>query len=270
MKNPDYIIDVHQHLWGQQKEDYSENTLELLLETNGKDNIKESWLSCVELDGRPWDGTGDDFIEDAFQRYPDKIRGMGFILLGRDGADKVREFKDRGFFGLKIIFPLSSYDDPAFNEVWEEAIKQKMPVTFHTGESVGGFPPNHSFHPLDMAPDRLFRVKGYFPKLIMLIAHMGNTRFQDACALAMGKNIYLDCSGGGNLKAMPKSYFDNTVYWKEVQHKIAFGVDQLFSGIPNMIQNSARFAETVELSEENQQLMWHGNAERIIAQTKAK
>jgi predicted TIM-barrel fold metal-dependent hydrolase len=258
MQNNKYIIDVHQHLWCCQGKKYKTNTLDVLLETNQKNNIKESWLSGVRLQ----DGTGDSAVEEAFLKYPNQIRGMGFIVPGRDNAAKVREFKDRGFFGLKIIYPQNAYDDPVNNEIWEEAIKQKMPVTFHTGSLIN-FPP-YPFHIRHMNPDKLFQIAGRFPELIIMVAHMGNTYFQDACILARNENIFLDCSGGGSLKKMPKSYFDNTIYWKEVQHKIAYGVDQLFEGIASEIEHTAKFAENVNLSKENLELMWHGNAEKII------
>ena len=265
MQKAKYIIDVHQHLWGQQKTQYEEhNTLEDLAEKNKESGITESWLSCVPLDGREWsDQNTNALVVDAMKRYPGKFRGMGFVLLGHDNADKVKELKDRGFFGLKVIFPLCPYDDPQNDPIWEAAIENKMPVTFHTGP-VGSFPANYPLHPLDMFTDKLYRIKCYYPELIMLIAHMGNNHFEDAVALAMGENIYLDCAGGAALKAMPKSFFDNTIYWKEVQHKIAYGVDQLFSGIANEIEHTAKFAETVNLSKENRELMWHGNAEKII------
>jgi len=264
---PDYIIDVHQHLWGSQMKQYEElNTLDALVENNEKNNISESWLSCVPLDGREWtDAASNALVIDAMKRYPGKFRGMGFVLLGHDKADKVKELKDRGFFGLKIIFPLCPYDDPQNDPIWEAAIENKMPVTFHTGP-VGTFPSNYPLHPLDMFPDKLYRIKCYYPELIMLIAHMGNNHFEDAVSLAMGKNIYLDCAGGGALKAMPKSFFDNTIYWKEVRNKIAYGIDQLFEGIADEIAHTEKFTDTVELSVEERELLWHGNAEKIIKQ----
>lgn len=262
---PDYIIDVHQHLWGYQSKKYEDSdTLDKLLEYNEKNNIRESWLSCIPLDGREWNDQNTNLrIEEVFRSYPQKFRGMGFILAGYDKADKVKELKDRGFFGLKVIFPLCSYDDPRNDELWEAAIEQKMPVTFHTGPAM--LPANHALHPLHMFPDKLYRIKCYYPELIMLIAHMGNNHFADATALALGKNIYLDCAGGGCLKAMPASFFKHTVYWEQVKDKIAFGVDQIFSGIEDEIENTRRFAQTVELSTEQKNLLWHGNAEKIIS-----
>lgn len=265
MNKARYIIDVHQHLWGQQKTQYEKlNTLESLVEKNNENDIIESWLSCIPLDGREWsDQNTNALVADAVKRYPGKFRGMGFVLLGHDNADKVKEFKDRGFFGLKIIFPLCSYDDPKNDQIWEAAVENKMPVTFHTGP-VGSFPPNYPLHPLDMFPDKLYRISCYYPELIMLIAHMGNNHFADATALAIRENVYLDCAGGRALKAMPRSFFDNTVYWKEVQHKIAYGVDQIFPIIADEIELTAKFSKTVNLSKENIELMWHGNAEKII------
>jgi len=263
----DYIIDVHQHLWGNQMKQYEElNTLELLIENNSKNNIKESWLSCIPLDGRPWiNPNSNDIVAEAMKRYPDKFRGMGFIVLGRDKANIVKKLKDRGFFGLKIIFPLCSYDDPQNDPVWEAAIENKMPVTFHTGP-VNIFPSNYPSHPLDMFPDKLYRIKSCYPELIMLIAHMGNNHFEDAAYLATGENIYLDCSGGGALKAMPKSFFDNTVYWQKVKNKMVYGVDQLFSSIANEVAHTEKFIDTVLLNTKECKLLWHGNAEKIINQ----
>jgi predicted TIM-barrel fold metal-dependent hydrolase len=102
--------------------------------------------------------------------------------------------------------------------------------------------------------------------LIMLIAHMGCNHFEDATSLATGENNYLDCSGGGALKAMPKSFFDNTIYWKEVRHKLVFGVDQLFNLTAHSIKLTSDFAEKVDFSEEEHRLMWNSNAEKIISQ----
>jgi predicted TIM-barrel fold metal-dependent hydrolase len=263
---PDYIIDAHQHLWGLQKSEYYQlNTLDSLLEINEKNKISESWISCVPLDGREFSNENTNSpVEHAFKRYPKKFRGMGFVVLGVDGAAKVRELKARGFFGLKIIFPFCSYDDVRNDPIWEAAIECKMPVTFHTGPVTNI--PFRNMNPCDMFPGRLYRIKAVFPELIMLIAHMGDNYFKDAASLATGENNYLDCSGGGALKAMPKSFFDNTICWKEVRHKLVFGVDQLFYLTAHSIKLTSDFAEKVEFSEEEHRLMWNANAEKIISQ----
>ena len=164
-----------------------------------------------------------------------------------------------------MIFPLCSYDDIRNDPVWEAAVACKMPVIFHTGP-VAGYPPVRVMNSRDMFPDRLYRIKTYFSELIMLIAHMGNNHFEDATALATGENNYLDCSGGGALKAMPKSFFDNTIHWKEVRHKLVFGVNNLVNLTELSIKLTADFAVRVEFSEEEHRLMWYGNAEKIISQ----
>lgn len=269
MCKPNCIIDAHQHLWCRQvPQKFADQTLDLMLEKNEENGVRETWLSAVFLEGHPAENPIDHFIEEAFHKYPKQIRGMGFIHLGTYGAEKVYEFKDRGFFGLKIIFPASSYDDPAYNEIWEAAIDSKMPVTFHTGRNVGTYSKLPWMNPLDMKPERLSRVAYSYPELIILLAHMGNTCFQEACCLAMKPNVYLDCSGGGILKAMPKSYFENTVYWEQVKHKLVYGVDNLFIDAKKEIDRTAKFAETVGLSAENIELMWQGNAEEIIQAVK--
>lgn len=262
---PDYIIDAHQHLWGFEKDEYSQSdTVEALLESNLKYGIRESWISCFPLDGRELSDENTNLpVERAFRRYPGDFRGMGFVLLGRDGADKVKELKERGFFGLKIIFPLCGYDDSRNDPVWESAIEYKMPVTFHTG--LANSAPFRHVKPLDMFPDRLYRLISNFPELIMLVAHMGNNHFFDAAALATGKNVYLDCSGGSAVKGMSRSYFDNTVHWKEVKDKLVFGIDNLCRHFEHNILATTDFATEVGLSEAEVELMWRGNAEKIIA-----
>lgn len=263
---PDYIIDAHQHLWGLQRKEYSQaNTLDALLENNRKNNIRESWISCIPLDGREFsDENTNAPVEEVFTRYPENFRGMGLVILGVDDAVKVKELKARGFFGLKVIFPFCSYDDVRNDPIWESAIECRMPVTFHTGPIAGV--PFRNINPRDMFPDRLYRIKALFPELIMLIAHMGCNHFEDAASLATGENNYLDCSGGGALKAMPESFFNNTVYWKEVRHKLVFGVDQSFNLTSDIVKANSGFAERVNFSEEEHRLMWNGNAEKIISQ----
>jgi predicted TIM-barrel fold metal-dependent hydrolase len=242
-------------------------TADALVEMNDKLGIQETWLS-QGFTNDEWGDIGDKHVEEAFRKYPTRIRGMGAIILGRDHADKVREFKDRGFFGLKTIYPMRPYDDPANDEIWQEAQKLKMPITFHGCLSTGfhfDLWKHHQWNPRWHTPDRLMRVAYYFPELVILIAHMGNTDVTQALAVAMQSNVYLDCSGGYALKQMPKTFFDQQVYWSYVKNKMAFGTDQHFPGMPHEVEHMTHFVQNMQLSQEDTELMWHGNAEKIIA-----
>lgn len=115
-----------------------------------------------------------------------------------------------------------------------------------------------------MTPGRLMRVAMYFPELVFIMAHMGNVQIHDACAVAREKNAYMDTSGAGKVQTLPASFFDNIVYWTDVQDKLLWGSDQYFKWTDEMVIKTQKFTETINLSQENRELLWHGNAEKII------
>lgn len=258
------IINTHEHLWN-----HDGMTVEALLDVSAKFGISETWLSNGFTEAE-WDQVGDKHVEQAFTKYPNQIRGMGFIHLGIDNAQKVKQFKDRGFWGLKCIFPTSPYDDPAHDEIWAIAQELKMPVLFHACLSISSinaavrkFP----FNPRWTTPDRLLRVALLFPDMIMIIAHLGNYHMQEACDVARLANVYLDTSGAGDLKHyLPKSAFDAMVYWRYAKNKLLWGSDNHYKFMANQFECIQHFLNTTQLSEENIELMWHGNAEKIIHQ----
>lgn len=142
-----------------------------------------------------------------------------------------------------------------------------MPVLFHTGASTVFHFDFRKFNlnPLWMTPGTLMRVAMYFLDMVMVLAHMGNVQVHDACAVARSKNVFLDTSGGSALKELPKSAFDHIVYWPYVQDKLMWGSDQWYHWIGDELEKNRRFVEKVGLSDGNQELLWHGNAEKIIA-----
>ena len=120
-------LNVHDHLW-----DVGDNTLELLLH---KMDGLEIEATCITYGGRHLfqEYNCNDFVEEAFKKHSKRLFGMGFIHLGVDGADKVRELKDRGFVGLKIICPTIPYNHERAFCIYFEAEKLKMPCLFHLG-----------------------------------------------------------------------------------------------------------------------------------------
>ena len=254
------IIDCHQHLFSE-----GVDTLLHQMDSLGIERVRLS----PDFTDETWGDTGNDMVERAFRSHPDRILGMAFIRLGDASPSKVREYKEKGFFGLKAIHPLLPYDHPSNDPIYEEAERLRMPILFHTSESVYVSPKltpwGKDLLPRRMLPIYLDRIAIYFPDLILVAAHMGNTYIQQACALAASRpNVYLDISGAGDLKRMPRSFFEHIIYWGRASHKLLYGSDGSYSAMPRVLEEARAFLEKVGMSEELKERTFRRNAEELM------
>ena len=119
------IIDAHHHLGA--SADYADR----LVAECDKLDIRQVWL--MGLPRYSWPGSANDRIQKAFEKYPDRLVGFGWVGLGVDRPSRVNELKARGFTGLKFIQPKAPYDDGRFYPIYERAAELKMPGLFHLG-----------------------------------------------------------------------------------------------------------------------------------------
>jgi len=254
------IVDCHQHIF--------KDGVGALLRQMDALGIEKVWLSPDFTDST-WGEAGNDLVERAFRAHPDRILGMAFVRLGETSPSKVSEYRDKGFFGLKAIHPLVPYDHPSNDPLYAEAERLGMPILFHTGESVyigpELTPQGKDLLPRRMLPIYLDRVAIYFPDLVIVAAHMGNTYIQQACSLAASRpNLYLDISGAGALKEMPKSFFDRIIYWKRAWHKLLYGSDGSYDAMPRVLEETRAFLDKVGMPHELRERTFWGNAEDIM------
>ena len=78
--------------------------------------------------------SNDDNVAEAMKKYPDFVIGFGeFRYPMKPSRDKVRQFVDRGFKGIKVIGMRRPIDDASMFPIYEAALEHKLPVLFHTG-----------------------------------------------------------------------------------------------------------------------------------------
>ena len=257
-------LNAHDHLW-----DVGDNTVELLLHKMDQLEIE---ATCITYGGRHLFQAYDcnELVEKAFKEHPDRLLGMGFVHLGVDGADKVRELKDRGFVGLKIICPAIPYNDERAFPIYFEAEKLKMPCLFHLGpvSTKKTVPrPRFSVDSNRMRAGMLDLVARECPELPIIGAHMGWIDHNEAWALArMHSNIYLDTSGNGLLRNQSREFFENNILgWEQTFTKFIFGTDQYYSTWDDVVLTVTNMLEkTWQVDDETKEKIFYGNLANIL------
>ena len=136
------------------------------------------------------------------KRYPDCFVPFAKLdLWDTADPDQVYRFVEQGFRGFKGIYPYYEYDHDLYMPVYEAIEKCGLPVFFHTGnyrpcqlDTIYRRPMLKNMHPINL--DRICRA---FPKLHVVMAHMGTRFFQDEASqfLKMLPNLYADLGGCG-------------------------------------------------------------------------
>lgn len=129
--------------------------------------IKENpWLAkAAAMDGPGW-------LAQALLKYPQFV-GFGTIDFGRqDLADQVKRIADLGLRGIKLhpaAQEINVLGEQAF-QVYEEAQRQGLPISFHTGP--------HGFRlRWDNDPLAYDEVSYHFPELRIILEHVGEWPF---------------------------------------------------------------------------------------------
>lgn len=150
-------------------------------------------------------------------------------------VSQVRKIKDMGFVMAKFICPYYEYDHDMYLPVYEELEKLDMPALFHTGihrptkvDATYRLPML-----LNMDPLRLDRVARAFPKLKIVIAHLGTSFFREhaSCMAKAFPNVYSDLAGSGAWKGLSPQ--DVGFYMRDIMNpgnphyltKLVFGSD---------------------------------------------
>ena len=141
------------------------------------------------------------------RRYPDCLVPFAKLdLWDKADPDEVYRFAEQGFRGLKGIYPYYEYDHDLYMPLYEAAEKCGLPIFFHTGnyrpcpmDAVYRRPMLRNMHPITL--DRICRA---FPRLHVVMAHMGTRIFQAEASqyLQMLPNLYADLGGCGQYVRM--------------------------------------------------------------------
>ena len=127
----------------------------------------------------------------AAQTSSERIVCFGALHPGLDDlGSEVDRIAELGLKGLKLQpnFQQFSPDDPALFPAYEAA-QDRLVVLFHSGQEIAPIPRVYA------RPRALAQVQAAFPRLRMVVAHMGGYQMWDEFREhLLGKDVYLDIS----------------------------------------------------------------------------
>jgi len=271
--NKKTVIDFHHHLLGEK--DYADKLINKMDEVGinitclsglgiGKGHDKYS-LDKFNLGSLSPDN---DDVLDVIKKYPKRLIGFGVINLGKDNPEKVRNLYNLGFKGVKVTRPLKNYNDDEYLSIYNEADKLGMPVLFHTGMVlVTPYDAEDDVCNDRMRPILVDRIARRFPKLKIIIAHLGVPWFEEATILArFHENIFVDLTGaslGWRNRLSPNDY-QKLFFWENAFKKIVFGTDVHANQINDVYHDQARLFDLLNLNEETQAAIFSGNAVQFL------
>lgn len=287
------VFDVHVHYGAWRRiEDRKEarNFLPRLV-----DAMTEAGVARAALIG--WPGGGNELVQEALERHPDRFVGLAMIRMDEDPPSVVDEFYHRGFAGLKLINPSKNYDDPAYYPLYERAEAREMRLLFHTGVIggprdylLGGKEDPWKQPPEPGSPDeesliaeleRHARTRPYgvssarmqpvyldaiairFPGLYIIGAHLGWPEYIMACAIARWRpRVYFDISGG---EVVRRHILSGGFIGREISPtKLVYGSDCDLSRLKGDVEAWRKGLRELGLSEADQRRIFWDNAASIF------
>jgi len=265
------IIDAHHHIVNEK--DYVPRLIEEM-DRLGIDKVCLIGLGklferiFLPAGAEPCGCADNNTVQEAFEKYPDRVIGLGYVRPGVTGPREVDELHRRGFKGLKIVLPKKNYDDEGYFPIYEKAQAQKMPILFHTGVLTLPEPhPGEGVSSARMRPIFLDTIANEFPGLNMIIAHCGIHWLQESAVLArIIPNIYVDISGkiDGWRKSKSIDFFKQLFYWEDAYKKILFGSDVHCRELEETLGDQKRIFEGIGFTGEKLDFVLAKNAQRIF------
>lgn len=255
------IIDSHAHIFD------SHGYIENLIKAMDESNIERT---CVSGLGKSFKCVDNQRIKEAFNEYPDRFIGAYYIRPGYSQVDEIENAYASGFKMLKITLPQKPYDDPSYFPLWESAQKLKMPILFHTGVVTLIKPSKEEYiSSWYMHPMRIEPIANSFPKLNMIIAHLGVHWNDDAAeVIRMKKNVYADFSGapkGWRMRADAIG-MNHYLWWKDAFKKIVFGTDVFYTQIAQILKEDKQRLNKLKVDQDIQKLIFSGNILKMVGE----
>ena len=255
------IIDCHAHIFD------SVNYVENLIRAMDENGIEKT---CASGLGKHFKCVDNQGIKEVLDQYPDRFIGAYYIRPGYSEINEIENAYANGFKMLKITLPQKPYDDPQYFPLWESAQELKMPILFHTGVVTLIKPAKREYiSSWYMHPMRLEPIANSFPKLNMILAHLGVHWNEDAAeVIRMKKNVYADLSGaphGWRMRA-DSIGMSHYLWWKDAFKKIVFGTDVLYNQITQILKEDMERLNRLNIDQETQNLIFSGNILRMLGE----
>jgi uncharacterized protein len=189
---------------------------------------------------------------------PSKKDVANAVRLAERSGKTVRGFKIRlGYHGAFAF-------DPVFDDVYNYAEAERLPVLFHTGDTASSNGDLVSSHPLTL--DRLANQR---EELAIVICHFGNPWFEDVAELIYKHpKVYTDMSGlttgGGGYAKKFEGWLarkvSEAVYYAGGAEKVIFGTDYPVT----KYSDALALVKVLDVSESDKERILWGNAKELF------
>lgn len=249
-------IDMHCHVWPMQEWERSSDQLVAAGQMLG---ITEYWSSAPIVGGR-WATPEEvrrfnDVTLRAMERHPDRIRGMCFLIPGHvDTVIKEAErCLDAGMIGVKLYNQYKIHD-PVVRPILEFVAERRVPLLEHAGYLSD--PRSKAGQPLTSHGADFAAASEAVPEAILIHAHIGGGGDWEWTIRALrdaSPNVYVDVSG---------SNLDDG----QVEFAVAeLGAERVLFGTDGTMCGSVGKVLDADLTDEEMELIFWGNAERVLA-----
>ena len=256
------VIDCHVHFGG------GDGELDSLLRTCDAIGIDKAVIF-----GRH----ANDAVRAAAESQPDRIIPFAFFALGDDAPDRIHEFADAGFRGVKFIDPRANYNDGAYWEVYGRMAERGLVALFHLGIVARRRDMEQDDRDSNRCrPIYLDHIARLFPALRIIGAHLGNPWYEEATMSARwNANLWFDLSGS-TLKKKTPDFIRSLLWWDKPGHpyqghmgkhpfeKIVFGTDVAHEWMADVHQDYQLLLDGMGVSPEHRERIMGGNAVEIL------
>ncbi len=171
-----------------------------------------------------------------------------------DALCELERIKSLGLKGVKFHPEYQNFfvDDPKMKPIYNKISELGLITVFHAGSDLGYEPPYHC------VPTRMVKAMEWFNGSPVVAAHLGGFGYsEDVVKLLCGTDIYLDTAFAYG--AVPKK----TILRMLEKH----GVEKILFATDCPWHNAAlekRMLSTLGLSDGELELIYHGNAEKLL------
>ncbi len=182
-----------------------------------------------------------------------------------EAAVKLAEVNKREVkaFKVRLGYVKASAESPVFDKLYDYAESERLPVLFHTGDTVFSTGDLARSHPLTL--DGLANKR---EELTIILCHFGNPWFEDVAELIYKHpNVYADISGLITGGAYAEKYaewlarkINEAIYYAAGAEKIIFGTDYPIT----KHSETLALVKRLEVDEGDKEKILHLNAERVF------
>jgi len=247
------MIDMHAHIWV--RELYGQMHMEMIdaCRKNGVDKLFVSALFGGFCPDEKDIADANDATVEFSQKFPDLVRGMIYVNpFYKSAAETVREYlKHDEMVGIKLWIA-TLCDEECVNPVFEEAIRQDVPVLLHSWhKSVGQLD-------RESTGEHVANIAKRYPEAKIIMAHLGGNYYHGIKAIRNLPNVWTDISGTCD----ERDAVDYTL--KNVgADRIMYGTD-----LPGSIQDCIAQVEGSMATQEEKEKIYYKNALNLFRRLK--